>query len=873
MAATVLSSTLTALAGPAAAPPTACPIAERVLLRELGCELDKTFGSLGADVAVAIGPVKSDRPVEKLVEFSARLGRSVATRRRRPGVKLLGAPTLVEARALAKNAKLLVFVTPEIVGGELRATADEYPVIHGFWDRVRSPAPDAVAHAFATRRLDGEVASFLPKVPLVTTRTDRSPLPSTDVVALTCGASNAAGGLELVSVGRRKIQLGQRPKRCVRAEHGDELVDLVARCAEPTARADRRGRPRARATRRGRLDRTAPRAFCCRRRLPRSRSSAAKFLSPGSAVSFEPASLSVPRRLALPGRAPDERRRARRHRCLREHDDDRRYGSGTDRRRVPKCERPHRHAPRRRGTYGTRHRSGAALALGDVNVDGEPELITSLDTLNPAEDRLVVSSWGSDGAMHERLRVPAPDGVHAIAACPGRRRAFAHRRRDGDKLVDLSTMKMSRRAFIAAAIAARHGWALGRKPSGGVLRLELPFSIDAVDPHSADDAASALLAPAIADPLYGWDTSFRPYPALAAGMPEPVADGARITLRPGLVTARGHALDARDVIASLERARARAARPLLSGFGAPRLVPSDALALVVPHATPDALAEALASPVTAIVPRGFTPEDPDGTGAFRATRTANGLTFERNERAARGPSFLDRIEVRRASRSASALRGFESGDVDVGWLGAGLHRRRPGAVDFRAEPVGFIVLHTGPLAGNWGTPGIAERLVTGMDRGRFAYLGLLQRSTGRGDTRWGGPPVELLVDQGSPYLVEVANVVAAVLSAPSHEIRPTPLSQVELRSRRSEGRYALAIEVVRLLGRRRRATSCCRSSPRPIRRSPNARRPSRWSTWTRSRGPFRWPSSANSPFLARERPIFTGSNSGILGAVFRDRPA
>ncbi len=359
-------------------------------------------------------------------------------------------------------------------------------------------------------------------------------------------------------------------------------------------------------------------------------------------------------------------------------------------------------------------------------------------------------------------------------------------------------MRLGRRAFLAAAFATRYAPALGRVPSYGTLSLELPFRFDAVDPHSADDAASALFAPAIADTLFAWDPSSRPYPALAAAMPEAVAGGTRVALRPGLVTARGRPLDARDVVASLARARARAARPLLAAFGKARQ--HDALTIVVPGATPEAVADALASPVTAIVPRGFSAEEPDGTGAFRATRTPDGMAFERNERAARGPAFLDRILVRHAPDLASSLRAFESGDADVGWLGAGLHRRRAGAIDFRTGRLGFVVLRTGSLAGNWSSPGIAERLVIGMDPARFAHLALVRHGAVGAEEHWGGAPADLVVDGGSPYLVEVATVVAGILSEPGHEIRVAPLPGPELRSRIQQRRYALAIDIVRLLG-------------------------------------------------------------------------
>ncbi|HVW30428.1 MAG TPA: hypothetical protein VHC69_33960, partial [Polyangiaceae bacterium] len=148
---------------------------------------------------------------------------------------------------------------------------------------------------------------------------------------------------------------------------------------------------------------------------------------------------------------------------------------------------------------------------------------------------------------------------------------------------------MSRRAFIASALSTGVARALSRKPYGGILRFELPLSLDGIDPHSAEDPASALFAPAIADPLFAVDATGRPYPALAASLPEPSAAGARVVLRPGLVTAGGAALAARDVVASLERARRGGGRATLAAYGAFRAVHGAPLAVDVEGATPDAL--------------------------------------------------------------------------------------------------------------------------------------------------------------------------------------------------------------------------------------------------------------------------------------------
>lgn len=348
--------------------------------------------------------------------------------------------------------------------------------------------------------------------------------------------------------------------------------------------------------------------------------------------------------------------------------------------------------------------------------------------------------------------------------------------------------------------AAAGAHALGRVPYGGTLRMKVPWPIGAFDPHALDDAAAALFGAAIADALYALDARGRPYPTLARGMPVATARGTRVTLRPGLVTARGRRLDARDVVWSLERSARRAGLALLAPFERPRRDRSDELSIVVPRADPAALASALASPVTALLPRGFSRLRPDGTGAFRAEPSLGQLRLERNPNAARGAAFLDRIDVTQAADLADALRAFESGDSDVGWLGNGLHQPRPGAVSFSAGLFGWAVLHTGRDAGDWSAPGVAQRLLDAIAPARLSYLGLGGLPEPSGDSGWGGAPCNLLVRSGSPHLLEIGQALAALFSRPSHEVRLHAEPAASFAARRRDGRYALMLDFVRTLG-------------------------------------------------------------------------
>jgi hypothetical protein len=68
---------------------------------------------------------------------------------------------------------------------------------------------------------------------------------------------------------------------------------------------------------------------------------------------------------------------------------------------------------------------GAQLAIGDLDDDGLPEIVSSLPGLDRSADQLVVRTLGDNGTLRERLRLPVPSGIDALAICPGDGRAMA----------------------------------------------------------------------------------------------------------------------------------------------------------------------------------------------------------------------------------------------------------------------------------------------------------------------------------------------------------------------------------------------------------------------------------------------------------------
>lgn len=366
---------------------------------------------------------------------------------------------------------------------------------------------------------------------------------------------------------------------------------------------------------------------------------------------------------------------------------------------------------------------------------------------------------------------------------------------------------LSRRALLGSLAAAAAGWAIapparamGRTPLGGRLTFHVPWPTNTLDPHDLRDPLAALFAAAVADPVYAFDPNTgAPYPTLAAGMPSREAGRTVVRLREGMRSARLSPIDARDLVFSVDRARARGASALLSAVPRPTVLRGDPLAAVFGTVDPAHLARALASPLCALLPRRFTPAAPDGTGAFRADVSSSGLRLTRNLAAARGPSFLDAIDVLPAEDLKRSLRAFEAETDDLGWLGLGLHDARRGAVRFDLGRAAWVVLLTGPDCGPFGVPGAAQRLVDAIPPERLAHLGLGPIPAAAGDPGWRGPPAELLVDETSPHLVEIARTVAPVLSSPGHEITVSPVPRDAVR-RRLKGKPALAIDVVRPLG-------------------------------------------------------------------------
>ena len=370
--------------------------------------------------AVVVGaPLASDTPAPRGAALVSKLVGLVAGAIG-PTARAVKTPMpLDSARAEAASSPFLVFIQPEIAQGQLRLSVDAYPILRNVWDRARAGAHGPVAHGFADARIDAEVRTFLAPVSLVAANPIKVPLPSPEAVALACEDVDADGSLEIVLVTRRILAMGRlrngtftpfrqvswsnlapiaavpwrQPLATLAIAPGQLDVGLTDR--DRSLRLD--GELREVAAYDGMPVPTPQGVACASRRVG---SLTAEL---GSCVKGDPSPAShaaFPFDAVAAASVVDTGGRVRRVWVVRSPTD------GTIALRDD-----------RGGQHGLPH-VGAQIALADVDLDGDPDLVASKDVLNPNNDALVIRSWRENGTMDKRVELPVPAGIAALAVCP-----------------------------------------------------------------------------------------------------------------------------------------------------------------------------------------------------------------------------------------------------------------------------------------------------------------------------------------------------------------------------------------------------------------------------------------------------------------------
>jgi hypothetical protein len=186
----------------------------------------------GRSVVVA-APFESDEKAPKGDELALRVAAFVARTIGDGARPRTATADLARARAVADDARSLVFVTASVAGGDLRVTAFVYPVVRNVWDRVRSPLPAPTAHAFAAAKIDAEVRSFLMPLFLEQATVRHFSHGETGVLAAGCGDADGDGGNELLLVSRDRVLLGRLRDGAFAPDHAAAWADLAPRLPVP----------------------------------------------------------------------------------------------------------------------------------------------------------------------------------------------------------------------------------------------------------------------------------------------------------------------------------------------------------------------------------------------------------------------------------------------------------------------------------------------------------------------------------------------------------------------------------------------------------------------------------------------------------------
>jgi hypothetical protein len=415
-------------------------------LLHIKAEIAHGMGSVPAGTIVVASPITSDIPAPKADELAVRIAAQVAGQ---IGVATAhGQPAaLAVARGSSGRAASLVYLQVEIAKGELRVTADLYPVVSNGWERLRNPVPGPRAHAFAMAPLDAEIRSFLTPVLLEQATVHKIKHEEGEVLAVGCGDIDGDGGNELVVLTRSRVAIAKIRAGKLVVQRAATWNTIASRLPEPmreplaTVLVSPPGHPGEiflGTTDRGGV--VVDAMLVARQKLtglpvPGGHGDACTTPSPeasafeGNAIACDVAPPAAPS-AGSHGKAPKGAKAAKvepvavftppaiRYDAVAALDAVARDGSVAQiiaiREPDGKLRLRSQDPGGTRPVEATLEGAGAQLALVDLDLDGIPEVITTTDS---ADDHLFVSSFAK-GFITPRLRFPAREGVRAVGVCP-----------------------------------------------------------------------------------------------------------------------------------------------------------------------------------------------------------------------------------------------------------------------------------------------------------------------------------------------------------------------------------------------------------------------------------------------------------------------
>lgn len=378
---------------------------------------------------VVAAPLVSDPPAPRGAELSVLLATQLAGRLG-TGARASSAPlSLADARDKAHGSSGLVYVTATVSAGKLRLAVDVFPVPKTVWARIRDPEPGPVAHAFAEATLDAEVRSYLAPIPLTAANVVRGQNFESEVLALACGDLDGDGALEILSVSRKRVTTLRLREGKVVPLRSRSWSDLsppsssplrepigVAGLSERNAAdgsvlrfAEVGSTDRAKALRLD-GDLSVVTTLVSLPLVLGETSGCARVAAPLLVAPLLPCFAGDPTpSFALSG-SFDALATAT---LISPKGDSSLVVASRDERGVTTVRDDAGHQVVVEG-------AGAQLAVGDLDQDGEPEILSALDVANADGDAVVVRSWtrSKPSRLKELFRLPAAAGVYALGVCP-----------------------------------------------------------------------------------------------------------------------------------------------------------------------------------------------------------------------------------------------------------------------------------------------------------------------------------------------------------------------------------------------------------------------------------------------------------------------
>lgn len=378
-----------------------------------------SLGPVPQAMFVVAAPLVSDQPAPKGDELALRVASVLAGKINASSHAHPKVASLSVARAAAGKMAGLVYVVTQLEKGELRVTADIFPVVANGWDRVRAPTPPPRAHAFAEAPIDAEVRTFLPALSLEQAQIHKAHHDEGAVLAAACGDLDGDGGMEIALISRSRVAVGHlrgkgEQERFVVSQKID-LAALASRVAVPLREPLAGAAFGVRALFVGTSDRggvelgadLTPRATLAGIPVAGSGTIECAHVEP-SASSFTGdlcACSDDANGIAVAAPLP--------------RFDTVAFAEIVDKAGVARPTLAARDLDGKLSVkFGSTTRAfddvGAQVVVADLDLDGVPEIVT---TRNAQDDSIEI--WSYDGTLtRDRKKIPAPAGVSALAVCP-----------------------------------------------------------------------------------------------------------------------------------------------------------------------------------------------------------------------------------------------------------------------------------------------------------------------------------------------------------------------------------------------------------------------------------------------------------------------